>query len=104
MTADQAEPGFTHPLPVSVEERELPDRSVNAALMDDLLHAVQLRRAFGDVQLCCLFAEQRVDLGIAAIDVGAALDGERLQPSRRVAERRAPKRSVLSCFMRIALA
>ena len=39
------------------------------------------------VELRRLLGEQRVDLGIAAIDVGAALDDERLQPGRGIAER-----------------
>lgn len=58
MTTDQAEPGLTHPLAVSIEKRELPDRGVYAALVDDLLDAMQLRGALGDVEFCCLLSEQ----------------------------------------------
>lgn len=40
--------------------------------MDDLLGVLQLRGAFGDVELCRLLAEQRFDVGIVAIGVSAA--------------------------------
>ena len=43
--------------------------------------------ALGHVELHRLLGEQRVDLGIVAIDIGAALDHERLQTGRGVAER-----------------
>ena len=57
-------------------------------LVDDLLDArCSSRGALGHVELDRLLGEQRVDLGIVAIGVGAALDHERLQTRRRVAER-----------------
>ena len=38
------------------------------------------------VQLAGLLLEQRVDIRVVAVGVGAALDGERLEPGRGIAE------------------
>src|SRR5262245_10294462 len=67
MPADQAECRFVNPRALAVEEGELPQRRVHRALMHQLLHAVQERRAFGAVRLRRLLGEQLVDVRVAAV-------------------------------------
>src|SRR5712692_338369 len=83
---DQPEPGFADPRPDAVDERQLPDRRGDRALLDQLLHLVEDRCALGMIELDRLFVVELVDVGIAAIDIGAALDGERSHPCGGVAE------------------
>src|SRR6478672_13353009 len=86
MALDQPEAGLADALAQAVDEGELPDRRVDRALVQDLLDLVQERRAFFLVELDRLLGEQRVDLGVVAVDVGAALDREALEPGRSVAK------------------
>ena len=51
MATDQAEGGFAHALAEAIDEGELPDRCVDRALVQDLLDALQLGGALGDVEL-----------------------------------------------------
>src|ERR1051326_699600 len=53
--------------------------------MREFLHLVQQRLAPLSVEFARLRLEQRVDVGIAAIDVSAALGDESLEPRRSVA-------------------
>src|SRR5207245_9789089 len=81
-----AEAGFLAARAHAVEERQLPDRRVDHALVDELLDPVQHRLAPLVIELCRLLAEQAVDVGVAAVDVGAARGDERLQPRGGVTE------------------
>ena len=54
--------------------------------MHQLLHPVEQRLALLVVELGGLLREQLVDLGVAAVNVGAALDDEGFQAGRGVAE------------------
>src|SRR5260370_10938054 len=89
VAGDQAEPRLADPRPDAVEKAEQPDRRIDRPLVDQLLHLLQDRRALFAIKLDCLLLEHRVDVGVAAIGVGAALDVKRLEPRRRVAERAA---------------
>src|SRR5438477_9269957 len=71
---DPAKPGFSDPRPDAIEKAELPDRGVNGPLVDELLHLVQRSLAPLEVELGCLLLKQRIEVGIAAISVGTALD------------------------------
>src|SRR5215471_2676579 len=83
---DPAEPRLAHARTDAPDAGELPDRRDQRALVDERLHALQDRGALGAVELADLLLEQRVDLRLRAVDVGAALDRERLQTGRGVAE------------------
>ncbi len=54
--------------------------------MHQLLHLAQQCLALGVIEFDNLLGEQLVNIGIAAVGVGAALDGKRLKPGRGVAE------------------
>src|SRR5215475_9996387 len=89
MAGDQAEPGLLHARTLTVDECQLPDRDVHHLLMHELLDPLQERLALLAVQLGRLVLEERVDVRIAAVHVGAPRDDVRLQTRRRVAERAA---------------
>ena len=72
-----------------VDKRELPDRRVDRALVDGLLHLFEDRAALFLVELGALLFEHLVEIGIAAISVHAALDRHLFEARRRVAERTA---------------
>src|SRR5580704_4247330 len=74
----------------AVDEAELPDRGVDCALADNLLHLVQDRLAALVVQLACLLHEQSVEIRVAAVSERAARDSVALQPRRGIAESRRP--------------
>src|SRR5438874_1854277 len=86
---DQPEAGFSNPRPVPVDKSELPDRRVDRALVDGLLHLFEDRAALFLVELGALLFEHLVEIGIAAISVHAALDRHLFEARRRVAERTA---------------
>src|SRR5216683_2173743 len=79
---DQAEPRLSDPGSDTVDKAELPDRRVNHPLGEYLLHLVEDCRAFLMVELSRLLLGERIDVGVAAIDIGAALHDERFQPGR----------------------
>src|SRR5439155_10204750 len=66
---------------------ELPDRREHRLLVDELLDAMERRLAALLVELGTLLPEEPVDVGIAAVHVGAPRGHEGLEPGRRVAER-----------------
>ena len=76
--------------PYAVEEAPAARSATHIDLLvDELLDAVQERLALLAVQLARLLLEQPVDVGVAAVGVGAARDDEGLEPGGRVAERAA---------------
>ena len=77
-TGDQAERRFPDPRADAIEEAELPDRRVDRLLVDELLHLVEDRAALLVVELVGLLRIELVDVGVAAIDIGAALDDKGL--------------------------
>src|SRR5436190_11375456 len=99
MAGDQVEGGLVYPWSLAVEEAELEQRRVHRALVHDLLHAVQQLDALGLVGRLGLLGEQLVDIGIAAIDIGAALDDEGLHPGRGVAEGAAAALDQVAVFL-----
>src|SRR6516162_8931073 len=86
---DRPERGMADPGPGAVEKAELPDRREHHLLVDELLHLSEDRTALFLVEFVGLLRIERVDVGVAAIGEGAALDGERGHPGRRIAERAA---------------
>src|SRR5437764_8447498 len=83
---DQAEPRLSYPGPDAVDEGELQQRRIDRALMDQLLHLVQELRALLMAEVGGLLCVERIDLGIVAISIGAALDSEGREARRGVAE------------------
>src|SRR5262249_11026583 len=78
LSGDEPEPRFLNPRAEAAEERLLPQRRVDRPLVHELLDLVQRRRAPRRVEFGRLHGEERVDVGIAAVDVGAALGDETL--------------------------
>src|SRR5215510_8236822 len=70
----------------AVEETQLPDWCVDRILVDELLHLIEDRRALLVVEFGGLLWEQFVNIGIAAIGVGATLDDKRGKSGRSIAE------------------
>jgi hypothetical protein len=85
-TRNEAECRLADPGTNAVEEAELPDRRVDRLLVDELLHLIEDRCALLVVEFAGLLREEFVNVGIAAIGIGAALDHERGKPGRRIAE------------------
>src|SRR5262249_9292662 len=83
----QAEPRFPHARTDAVDERHLPKRRADRARMDELLNFVQRRFAPLVVELACLLLKELVDVGIVAVDIGAALHHKSVQSRSGVAER-----------------
>src|SRR5256886_3849227 len=103
VAGDQPQTRLLHPGPVAVDERELPDRDEHRLLVHDLLDLVQQRLALLAIQLGSLILEERIDLRIAAVDIGTAGDDEGLQARRRVAKRAARRvREVLVLLVAVA--
>ena len=77
---------------------------VDRALVHELLDLVQHRRALLGVELGLLLLEQRIDVGVAAVDVSAAFCHEGLQTRGSVAEGAAGTLDdVLEALLRISL-
>src|SRR5215472_7801966 len=101
---DQAEPGLADPRSHTIDEAELPDRRVDRPLGHDLLHLVEDCCELLVVELGRLLLVELIDVGVAAIDIGAALDDKGLQPGRGVAERAAAAEDqVFELLVRIGL-
>src|SRR5580704_19138175 len=83
---DQTETRFTNPRPNAVDEGELPDRRDGRLFINQLLDFSECLAALLRVELDRLLLEQLIDVGIAAVRIGAAPDDERREPRRRVAE------------------
>src|SRR5690348_18022614 len=81
---DQAESRLADTGADAVEEAQLPNWGVNRFLVDELLHLVEDRGALLVIEFVGLLRKELVDVGVAAIGVGAALDDERGQPRRRI--------------------
>src|SRR5262249_8053285 len=74
----------------AIEKAQLPDRRKDRPFTDELLDLVQNRFASFPVELGRLLLEQRVDIGIAAVDVSAAFGNKGLEAGRSIAKRTAP--------------
>src|ERR1051326_1662188 len=104
VAGNEPEPRFLDPRADTAEERLLPQGRVDRPLVHELLNLVQRRRAPCRVEFGRLLGEQRVDLGIAAVDVDAALGDASLEPCRSVAERTAlPLDEILQALLGVAL-
>src|SRR5207253_5566861 len=98
------EPRLAHPRTNPVDKGELPDRRGDRPLMDDLLHLFENCAAPLGVEFGALLLEQLVQIRVAAIDIGAALDREGFEAGRGVAERAAgPIEQVLDLLLGVSL-
>src|SRR3954467_1384349 len=88
-TGDPTESARADPRPDPAEKGELPDRRVDRLLVYELLHLGQDHLALFRVEFVGLLQVKLVDFRITAVHVRAALDDERGQPRRGVAERAA---------------
>src|SRR5262249_44279525 len=70
MPNKQADPGFAHPGTNAGYRGDLQNMCVDRPLMHELLDLVQDRFAPFLIEFGGLFAKQRIDVGIAAVDVG----------------------------------
>src|SRR6059036_3087754 len=86
VVGDERQARLLHAWPVAIEEGELPDRRDHRLLVHELLDPLERRLALLPVHLARLLAEEPVDVGIAAVDVGAGGGDERLEAGRRVPE------------------
>src|SRR5215510_145150 len=77
---------FADPWPDAAQRRYLPERRRDDLFLHKLLNLEQQRLTFCVIQVARLLLEQRVDIGVVAVGVGAALDGEGLEPGCGVAE------------------
>src|SRR5262245_46160879 len=101
---DEPESGFRHPGPLCMDEAELPERREDRLLVHELLDAMKGRLAALSIQLDRLLAEEPVDVGIAAVHVGASRHHEVLETAGGVAERAAQAvDEVLQLFLLIPL-
>src|SRR5439155_18443383 len=88
----------------AIDKAELPDRGVERPLVDELLHLVQRGLAPLEVELGCLLLKQRVEVGIAAISVGTALDHKGFEAGRGIAKgAAAAPQEIFHCFLGICL-
>src|SRR6516165_4805069 len=83
---DQTEPGFPDPRSDAVDEGQLPDRRVDRALVNNLLHLVEDRLALCAVQLARLLLIKFIEVRVAAINKCAALDDVRFKTCRGIPE------------------
>src|SRR5438128_1831894 len=83
---NEPETRLGHARALRVDEAELPDRRVDHLLVDELLDPMEDRLASLPVELAGLLAKEPVDVGIAAVDEGAAPDDESLETDRRIPE------------------
>src|SRR5262249_13568181 len=86
VAGNQAEPGFPNPRTGAVEKGQLPQVRVDRPIVHDLLDLMERRFAPRVVELRRLLREQRVDVRIAAVGIGAVLRDECLEAGRGVAE------------------
>src|SRR5213593_3724090 len=104
IVGDEAEPRFRDARTHSLQEGQLPDRKDHGLVVDQLLDAMEERLALLRVELTRLLLEEPVDVGVSPVGVGAARDGERLDPGGRVAEDAAqPVDDVLELLLLIRL-
>src|SRR5690242_1202145 len=83
---DQSEGRLANPRTDPAQKGELPDRRVHRLFVNELLHLIQDRPALTFVELVGLQRVELVDVGIAAVDVGAALDHEGSEPGGGIAK------------------
>src|SRR5262249_50763903 len=97
-------PGFPHAGAGAVDGGLLPKRRVDRAIVDKLLDLVQRRLTPRAVEVARLLIEQRIDVGITAVDVGAALRHESFKTRGGVAEQAAlALDEILERLLRVAL-
>jgi hypothetical protein len=75
---DRTKTRFSDSRPHTVDEGQLPDRRDHRVLVNQLLDLVQGRLAMLVVQLCRLFLEKCVDVWVAPVGLGPALDDKGL--------------------------
>ena len=85
----KSNPDFSDPASDAVDKRQLPNGRDNRFVVHELLHLLQYHRPSLMVELRGLLRSQCVDVGIAAIDVGPALDNEGVEAGGGIAERAA---------------
>src|SRR5713101_2149527 len=83
---DEVEPGLADTRSERIEEGELPYRCVYRLVVDELLHLGQDPRAPVLGQFDRLFLEEFVDVGVAAVGIGAVLDDKGREPRCGIAE------------------
>src|SRR5262249_42243763 len=83
---DQSEPRLADPRPGAVQECELPEGRIDRPVVNDLLDLVQSCLALLCVDLGALLLERCVEVGVAAVDVGATFRDVGLDAACRVAE------------------
>src|SRR5262245_29540135 len=86
MARDQTKSRFPPSGAGAIDERLLPKRRVDCSRVNELLDLVQRRFAPSAVEFGRLLLEQRVDVGIAAVHIGAALRHEGFEARGGVAE------------------
>ena len=74
----QPEPRCTDPWADAIDEAQLPDRGVDGLFREELLHFFEDRGALCSVELGRLLRKKRVDIGVAAVAIDAAVDDESL--------------------------
>src|SRR5919201_5458381 len=83
---DEREARLRHARSLRVDEAELPHRRDHGFVVDELLDPMEHRLAPLPVDLGRLLSEESLDVGVAAVGVGAAGGDPRLEPGRRVPE------------------
>src|SRR4029434_2054908 len=84
VASDESDPRLLHPGPHAIQGGVLPDRRDHHLLVQELLDAVQDRLALLRIELACLLPKEPVDVGIAAVNVGAASNHQGLESRGRV--------------------
>src|SRR6266853_1091182 len=83
---DLSERSLADPGADAVEEGEFPERCEDRLLVDEKLHLFEDRGPLLRIELLGLLRVECVDVGIAAVDVGAVLDDEGSQSGRGIAK------------------
>src|SRR6187401_2317868 len=86
VAAHRAEGRLADSRPDAAQRRQLPKRRSDYLVLNELLDLEQQRLALGVIELDCLLLEQRVDIRIVAVCIGAALYRECLKAGRSIAE------------------
>jgi hypothetical protein len=103
VAGDEAQARFLDAWSHPVQEGQLPDGRVDDLLVDELLHPVEDGFAALPVHLPRLLLEQAVEIGIAAVDVGAPVDHEGLEACGGIAEGSARSLDeILELLLRVA--
>src|SRR5262249_20882336 len=97
---EQANRGLFHPWADAMQHLGLKERGVPHPLMQECLEAMQQRFAHGGVAFPGLLLKERVEIGVAAIGVGARPEHVGFQAGSRVAEEPGPhEHELLQLFL-----